>query len=100
MCVVIDEFFCVGTVRMQYVFPIFVCVCVCGRTPTFQSQHSNLLEFVCLALKSSLGSREAHRDVAARSPSGRPNEDAPLNLATLWGTSHPRSHTTNTCMNI
>ena len=73
---------CVNCVCVQ-------CVCmVCGRTPTFQSLHGNLLEFVCLALKSSLGSRAAHRDGAARSPSGRPNEDAALNLANLWGTPH------------
>ena len=81
---------------------ISIFVHVFGRTPTFQSQHGNLLEFVCLALKSSLGSHEAHGDRAARSPSGRPNDDAALNLATLGGTPHKHTHTqthTDTCMN-
>lgn len=53
---------------------------------TFHSQSNNFLKFVCLALKSSLISKRADTDKAARSSSGRPNGDAALNLATLWGT--------------
>lgn len=64
-----------------------VCLSVCEvKTPTFKSRSNNLLQFVCLALKSSLRIHGTDTDRAARSPSGRPNGDAALNLATLRGT--------------
>lgn len=70
------------------------------RAATFQSQHGSLLEFVCPALKSSLGSHETHGDGAARSPSGRPNEDAAPQFSNSWGNTIQTYLYTNAYMNI
>lgn len=81
---------CVSSIIFLY---LWVCVCVCNETPNFQSQHADSSKSVCLALKSSLSRREARRDGATRSPSGRPNEDAALTSSTLWGTPYSCIHT-------
>lgn len=57
VCVLFESTVCISYISAY----VCVCVSVCGRTPTFWSPHNNLLEFVCLALKSSLGSRKSTR---------------------------------------
>lgn len=86
-------FTCVYSPAQKHALILRVNVALHGSTTAFRSQHGNLFEFVCLTMKSSLGSRKAQRAGATRSPSCCPNQDASLNLASLEGAPHTYQHT-------